>query len=147
VKEYAGRRIGTARSGSPGDSGRDPGCPFCSERVQAGALARHGTVFAIEDRFPVTRGHVLVIPFRHTRDVFTMTEQEIADASELLRELRDSTLDRDPSVTGFNVGANCGASAGQSVMHAHIHLIPRRDRDTDDVRGGIRGVVRRRGRL
>ena len=73
-----------------------------------------------------------------------MTEQERNDADNLLRILQKKISANDPTVTGFNVGVNCGVSAGQSVMHAHIHLIPRRDGDTPRPRGGVRGVIPRK---
>jgi diadenosine tetraphosphate (Ap4A) HIT family hydrolase len=66
---------------------------------------------------------------------------ELRDADSLIRMIADQLREGDPSVTGFNIGTNCGASAGQTVFHAHIHLIPRRDGDSDDPRGGIRGVI------
>jgi diadenosine tetraphosphate (Ap4A) HIT family hydrolase len=87
---------------------------------------------------------MLIIPVRHTRDFFTMTEQERNDVNTLLSILREELSADDPTVTGFNVGMNCGISAGQSVMHAHIHLIPRRDGDTPRPRGGVRGVIPRK---
>ena len=59
----------------------------------------------------------------------------------MLREQRQSILDQENAVTGFNVGINAGASAGQTVFHVHIHLIPRRDDDVADPRGGVRGVI------
>jgi ATP adenylyltransferase len=123
------------------DTASDPGCLFCSTGIRSAAIAENGAVYAIEDAFPVTSGHVLVIPKRHTRDLFTMTSEELRDARALLGALRDRALRDDPTITGFNVGVNCGASAGQTLMHAHIHLIPRRDGDTDEPRGGVRGVV------
>ncbi len=120
---------------------RDPSCLFCSDGLRLGAIAESRSVYAIEDAFPVTPGHVLVIPKRHTRDFFTMTSEELRDTTELLGILKDRALRDDPSITGFNVGVNCGASAGQTVPHAHIHLIPRRDGVTVEPRGGVRGVV------
>lgn len=116
-------------------------CPFCRPEVAAAAIARRGTVFAMEDAHPVTRGHVLVVPVRHTRDYFTMTPEEHRDANELLQTLRDRALREDPAITGFNVGCNCGQSAGQTVAHAHIHFIPRRASDGPDGRG-VKGVIR-----
>ena len=70
-----------------------------------------------------------------------MTDRERSDAMYLLRMLKKKVSMQDGSVSGFNVGANSGSSAGQSVMHAHIHLIPRRDGDTPHPKGGIRGAV------
>lgn len=102
-------------------------CQFCSDAVKKHILMEHGTVFAIEDRYPVTNGHFLIIPFRHTLDYFTMTDEERHDSQQLLLALREQILRYDSSVQGFNIGINCGIAAGQSVMHAHIHLIPRRE--------------------
>jgi len=71
-----------------------------------------------------------------------MTSRERRDAETLILYLKGDILKDDPSVTGFNIGINCGASAGQTIMHAHMHLIPRRDGDTSNPRGGVRGVIR-----
>ncbi len=116
-------------------------CPFCSGAVQANAVASLGTVLAVEDVAPVAPGHLLVIPRRHTPDFFTMTEEEKRHASELLTILRDRAVEADPTVTGFNVGINCGESAGQQIPHAHIHFIPRRDDDPNHP-NGVKGVIR-----
>lgn len=70
-----------------------------------------------------------------------MTSAERSDALELIERLREELLNNDRSILGFNLGMNCGLAAGQTVMHAHIHLIPRRDGDTIDPRGGVRGVI------
>jgi diadenosine tetraphosphate (Ap4A) HIT family hydrolase len=70
-----------------------------------------------------------------------MTAEEKLHADELLRVMKNTIAAKDSSVTGFNVGMNCGESAGQTVMHAHIHLIPRRVGDAASPRGGVRGVI------
>jgi len=116
-------------------------CPFCTPKIRERIVAERGTVFAVPDRFSVTEGHLLILPFRHTPDWFSLTEEERRDADALIFFLRDKIRGEDPTVTGFNIGMNCGASAGQTIFHAHIHLIPRRDGDTDDPRGGVRGVI------
>ena len=116
-------------------------CPFCSEEIRSRIIASNGTVFAIEDKYPVTPGHLLIIPHRHTADYFSLTEQERKYAEELLLILQNQIRESDDTVTGFNVGVNCGESAGQTVMHAHIHLIPRRDADLENPKGGVRGVI------
>ncbi len=118
-----------------------PGCVFCDATIRTAAVAQNGSVFAIEDRYPVALGHHLVIPKRHVPDYFAMTSQERKDAEELLHVLRNKILADDTTVHGFNIGANCGEIAGQTVMHAHIHLIPRREGDTPNPRGGVRGVI------
>ena len=116
-------------------------CPFCKSEMLEQAVAIHGSVFAVKDKYPVTEGHLLVITRRHSEDFFSMTPPERKDAAELLLQLRAQILRRDKSVLGFNVGANCGVVAGQKVMHAHLHLIPRRERDTQEPAGGVRGAV------
>lgn len=70
-----------------------------------------------------------------------MTAQEHRDAEDLIRVMRDRIRTSDASVTGFNIGMNCGQAAGQTIMHAHIHLIPRRPGDVEDPRGGVRGAM------
>jgi diadenosine tetraphosphate (Ap4A) HIT family hydrolase len=102
-------------------------CLFCSEAVKSRILMEQGTVYVIEDLYPVTHGHLLVIPFRHTLDYFTMSDEERLDAQHILIALREQIMRYDSTVQGFNIGINCGVAAGQSVLHAHIHLIPRRE--------------------
>jgi ATP adenylyltransferase len=119
----------------------DRDCIFCRWIKEQKALERLGTVAAFDDGHPVTQGHLLIIPLRHVADWLAMTEAEIRDSETLIRMLTRKIRMRDGSVTGFNIGTNVGASAGQTVFHAHIHLIPRRDGDTENPRGGIRGVI------
>jgi ATP adenylyltransferase len=116
-------------------------CPFCAPEIRERILAERGTVFAVPDRFPVTEGHLLILPQRHTPDWFSLTARERSDAEALILFLREKLQSEDPTITGFNIGINCGASAGQTIFHAHIHLIPRRDGDAGDPRGGVRGVI------
>lgn len=118
-----------------------PECPFCSPETLSRAVAYHGSVFALDDKFPVTPGHLLIVPRRHVPDWFAMTDMERRDAETLLLLLRERSLAGDSRITGFNIGMNCGQSAGQLVLHAHIHLIPRRTGDMADPRGGVRGVI------
>ncbi len=120
------------------------GCPFCPGQVEDRVVEALGTVLAIEDKYPVTAGHLLIIPRRHTPDYFTMHAVEKEDTDALIRILRKRAMERDSSIAGFNIGTNCGASAGQTIFHAHIHLIPRREGDTDRPRGGVRGVIRQK---
>jgi diadenosine tetraphosphate (Ap4A) HIT family hydrolase len=116
-------------------------CPFCADQTIKRARANLRTVFAINDQYPVTAGHMLILPRRHTNDYFTMTQDERRDAEDLLINLRRDIVEADPTVIGFNIGMNCGSAAGQTIEHAHIHLIPRRSGDTPDPRGGVRGVL------
>jgi ATP adenylyltransferase len=97
--------------------------------------------YAIRDGFPVTEGHTLVIPKRHVEDYFGLTQDELVACDELLRVSKEQIQNQDASVTGFNIGINAGESAGQTIFHCHLHLIPRRTGDVVDPRGGVRGVI------
>ncbi len=115
-------------------------CPFCKmENLMV--IAENKTIYAIYDTSPVTRYHIILIPKRHCRDYFEMTRQERCDSNELIEKLKNKILKDDDGVEGFNIGINCGESAGQTIFHTHIHLIPRRKNDTPNPRGGVRGVI------
>lgn len=116
-------------------------CPFCYENTKSRIIEELDTVFAIKDAFPVSDNHLLIIPKRHTAEYFLLTEVEKRDADRLIEILRKRISENDSTVTGINVGMNCGESAGQTIFHCHIHLIPRRDGDTPEPRGGVRGVI------
>jgi ATP adenylyltransferase len=118
------------------NSGKDKLCPFCQSLE---VVAEYNSVFAIKDNYPVTKGHHLIIPFRHTENYFSMNDQEREDTTALLKALKPNLEEKDPTITGFNIGMNSGETAGQTVMHSHIHLIPRRKGDTLNPRGGVRG--------
>jgi diadenosine tetraphosphate (Ap4A) HIT family hydrolase len=113
-------------------------CIFCTPNREI--LAENASGLAFFDSFPVSRGHALVVPKRHVMTIFEMSEEEYTDCFRLVLALRDLPLAR-YSPHGFNVGANCGEAAGQSVWHAHIHVIPRYKGDVPEPRGGVRGVV------
>lgn len=115
-------------------------CIFCYPTA-ADVVQRIGGVWARLDGHPVTHNHLLILPTRHVASVFDMNVREWDDLGVMLRLLELQLSAEDPTITGFNVGANCGESAGQTVMHAHVHLIPRRDGDTASPRGGVRGVI------
>ena len=125
----------------PNRNHHDADCLFCRWLDEGQAVADHGSVAAFSDGFPVTPGHLLIVPKRHVADGLEMNARELGDSRELIDRLVKRIRRDDPSVTGFNVGINIGASAGQTVMHTHIHLIPRRDGDTDNPRDGVRGVI------
>ena len=119
---------------------RELGCIFCdmpTERV----IAENELAYAILDAFPVTEGHTLIIPKRHVSDFFSLYQPERNAMQRLLEEQRQNILNADSTVTGFNIGNNVGEDAGQTVMHCHTHLIPRRRGDVDEPRGGVRGVI------
>lgn len=114
-------------------------CPFCNLDIPRIILANEHAI-AFYDGFPVTPGHSLIIPKRHIGSFFEVTGEERAAMLDLLAEVRQLLLvERNPD--GFNIGINDGAAAGQTVMHLHIHLIPRYAGDTKDPRGGVRWIM------
>ena len=119
--------------------GKEPGCPFCEiPRQSVVAESRHA--LAIRDRYPVSRGHTLVIPKAHTGTLFEQGLEVQADTWRLVARVRGE-LQAAFGPDGLNIGLNEGRAAGQTVEHAHVHLIPRFDGDVADPRGGIRWVV------
>ena len=126
---------------------REEGCLFCgipSERI----VSENTLAYAIRDGFPVTKGHTLVIPKRHVADYFGLTQAEVNAVNQLLTKQKEVLHQDDESIDGFNVGMNCGESAGQTVFHCHVHLIPRRTGDLGkDVnpRGGVRHTIPGKG--
>ena len=119
---------------------RESGCLFC-EMPEERIIAENELAYAIYDAFPVTNLHTLIIPKRHVSDFFSLYQPEKNAISNLLDLQRKEILNSDPSVTGFNVGNNVGEDAGQTIMHCHTHLIPRRHSDLAEPRGGVRGVI------
>jgi ATP adenylyltransferase len=118
---------------------RDDTCPFCS--LDRELIAENELAVAFRDGFPVTPLHTLVIPKRHIADYFDLYQPEINAMNQLLAKIKDTLIAEDASITGFNIGINSGQSAGQTIFHCHVHLIPRRDGDVEDPRGGVRGVI------
>ncbi|MEZ3158163.1 HIT domain-containing protein [Microbacterium sp. BWR-S6Y] len=98
-----------------------------------------GSVAVFLDGYPVTAGHALIVPLAHRRDYFDLTLEELLDTDRALTTLRDEFVRT--GVTDFNIGWNSGAAAGQTISHAHCHLIPRRPGDMEDPTGGVRGVI------
>ena len=111
--------------------------PFLDERDR---IFENSVGFVIYDSYPVNKGHCLIVPHRIYPDYFDSTAEEIHGLNELLFKTKKFLKNKfDPD--GFNVGINCGKSAGQTVMHMHIHLIPRYKGDVEQPAGGIRGVI------
>jgi ATP adenylyltransferase len=118
---------------------REAGCIFCEH--DRPVITENKLAYAIRDGFPVTELHTLVIPKRHVADYFDLHQPELNAINQLVQELRASIESEDSKVEGFNVGVNSGVVAGQTVMHCHVHLIPRRKGDLEEPRGGVRGVI------
>lgn len=112
-------------------------CPFCdaTDPLLANELA-----YARFDRYPVTPGHLLILPRRHVASFFETTPEEQAALWSLLFEAK-RLLDESRAPHGYNVGVNVGEVAGQTIMHVHLHLIPRYRGDVESPRGGVRGVI------
>jgi diadenosine tetraphosphate (Ap4A) HIT family hydrolase len=115
-------------------------CPFCERAAAGGAEFGNVHALAFPDGFPVSPGHTLVIPRRHCEGLFDLSADEYAAVWQLAREVREALHER-LRPDGFNVGANDGWAAGQTVQHAHVHVIPRFYGDVADPRGGIRWVM------
>ncbi|MBX7165524.1 MAG: HIT family protein [Pirellulales bacterium] len=120
------------------------GCVFCNPHGDRVFLENELAV-ALWDAFPVTAMHALVVPRRHTEDYFSLTAEELLACNDLLRKARELVQVSDPAVEGFNLGANIGDAAGQTIFHCHIHLIPRRRGDVDNPRGGVRHLIPGKG--
>ena len=112
-----------------------------SQIPSAGWVASSELAFAIRDRYPVSPGHTLVIPRRVVADWFSATPEEQAAIFQLIETVKRELDARTPAPDGYNVGFNAGTAAGQTVMHLHVHVIPRYRGDMDDPRGGVRGVI------
>ena len=115
-------------------------CVFCNideSRIEI----ENDLALSFKDLYPVTDGHTLVIPKRKVQSIFDLTDKETAAMFELLHLQKEDLKNKDTSITGFNIGVNDGEDAGQTIMHCHIHLIPRRSGDMEDPRGGVRGVI------
>lgn len=117
-------------------------CPFCAP-IAEDIVAKNDLCYALWDRVPASRGHLLVIPVRHTPDFFSLTEKE-REAMLALVVVAKEIIGENFSPAGYNIGFNVGEAAGQTVMHCHCHVIPRYAGDVPDPRGGIRRVVRSR---
>ncbi len=116
-------------------------CIFC-KKINCDVIQSTKYFFIIRDTaYPVTKHHTLIISNRHISDFFELSNDEIKDLNEILKNQKKQLLDLDGKITGFNIGVNIGKDAGQSIMHCHIHLIPRRKGDVEDPRGGVRGVI------
>ena len=123
---------------------RHPGCLFC-EMDKSRIEATNELAIVIRDQFPVTPLHTLIIPKRHVADYFGLYQPEINAINQLLGEQKTLLTKADPTITGFNIGMNCGESAGQTIFHCHVHLIPRREGDVPKPRGGVRHVIPGKG--
>ncbi len=119
-------------------------CLFCALAKEK-LVGENELAYAIRDGFPVTPLHTLIIPKRHVASYFELINDELLACNALVRELEKKIQDEDPSVDGFNVGVNVGETAGQTIFHCHIHLIPRRKGDVPNPKGGVRHLIPGKG--
>jgi|TARA_B100001540_G_scaffold2388_1_gene2277 diadenosine tetraphosphate (Ap4A) HIT family hydrolase len=121
---------------------RDPNnpCLFCNINSKD-LIFDNEFAFASFDSYPVSKYHSLIVPKRHILDYFELTNDELLACNDLIKKIKKKIQNEDKTVDGFNIGTNSGVVAGQSIMHCHIHLIPRRKGDVDNPQGGVRGVI------
>ena len=121
---------------------RDPNnpCLFCNAK-ESGIAAENEFAYASYDTYPVSDFHCLIIPKRHVKDYFEMSDEELLACNDLIIKIKNEILTKDKTVKAFNIGSNAGKISGQSIMHCHIHLIPRREGDVENPQGGVRSVI------
>ena len=121
---------------------RDPNnpCLFCNSKA-SGITHENNLAYASYDTYPVSEQHCLIIPKRHVVDYFDLSNEELVACNDLIKIVKQEVLDKDKNVKAFNIGTNAGKVAGQSIMHCHIHLIPRREGDVNNPQGGVRSVI------
>ena len=122
-------------------------CLFCEIQTddRKRIVAENSLAYAIRDGFAVTEGHTLFIPKRHVHDYFGLVPAEVNAINRLMSEQKSMLQEHDSTIDGFNIGMNCGETAGQTIFHCHVHLIPRRKGDVENPRGGVRHIIAGKG--
>ena len=115
---------------------KDPNnpCLFCDIK-KSGCAYENELAYASYDSYPVTEHHCLIIPKRHIKDYFDLSNDELVACNEIIQIIKKEIIKKDPTVKGFNLGTNIGKVSGQSILHCHLHLIPRREGDVDNPQG------------
>ena len=121
---------------------KDPNnpCLFCNVN-ESGLAHENNLAYISYDSYPVTKYHCLIIPKRHIKDYFELTNEELVACNDLIKLVKDEIINKDQTVSGFNIGTNVGKVSGQSILHCHFHLIPRRKGDVENPQGGVRSVI------
>ena len=115
-------------------------CIFCNIEEDL-IVHEYKNFYVLRDAYPVTPLHSLVITKRHVVSYFQCSKEEHDEIPMILDTQKTELKILDNSITGFNIGMNIGEDAGQTIFHCHIHIIPRRQGDTPNLRGGVRGVI------
>ncbi len=121
---------------------KDPNnpCLFCNSE-ESGCAHENDLAYASYDSYPVSEYHCLIIPKRHIKDYFDLSNEELIACNKLIKIVKKEITNKDSSVKGFNLGTNIGKVSGQSILHCHFHLIPRREGDVESPQGGVRSVI------
>ena len=121
---------------------KDPNnpCLFCNSE-ESGCAHENELAYASYDSYPVSEYHCLIIPKRHIKDYFDLSNEELIACNKLIKIVKKEITNKDSSVKGFNLGTNIGKVSGQSILHCHFHLIPRREGDVENPQGGVRSVI------
>jgi len=121
---------------------KDPNnpCLFCNSS-KSGIALENELAYASYDTYPVSEYHCLIIPKRHVKDYFDLSNEELLACNDLIKKIKKEVSKKDKNIEAFNIGTNAGKISGQSIMHCHIHLIPRRRGDVQNPQGGVRSVI------
>jgi diadenosine tetraphosphate (Ap4A) HIT family hydrolase len=119
-------------------------CPFCLANLKSEIIAENEFSYAIYDIYPVSNGHILIITKHHIENFFETTIEEKTSIFDLMDKLKIS-IDNIFKPDGYNVGININSTAGQTIPHVHVHLIPRYNGDVENPRGGVRYVIPEKG--
>ena len=115
-------------------------CLFCNPKA-SGVVYENDLAYASYDSYPVSDQHCLIIPKRHIVDYFELSNEELIACNDLIKVIKNEIFNKDQTVKAFNIGTNAGKESGQSIMHCHIHVIPRREGDVENPQGGVRSVI------
>lgn len=119
-------------------------CLFCNQNPEE-IIAETELATLTIDTYPVSKGHMLIIPKRHFATQFEASEAENHDFHQLLLSAKKH-IDQAYQPDGYNIGSNNTEAAGQSIHHLHIHIIPRYYGDVDNPKGGVRWVIAKSAR-
>lgn len=115
-------------------------CIFCKVDKK-NIIYENDYAYVSYDSYPVSKFHSLIIPKRHISDFFDLNKDELFACNDVIHKIKKEIEKKDKLVKGFNIGTNAGLISGQTIMHCHIHLIPRRKGDVDNPQGGVRAVI------